>query len=211
MEATAKYDFNATAEDELSFRKGQVLKILNTDDDQNWYRAQVEGREGLIPYNYVDMKSPDWYYGSISRCDANRLLDGRHEGAFVVRSSESSPGDFSLSVQCGAGDGVQHFRIYRNSHGKFFMWLVKFDSLNQLVDHHRQTPVLPCRHIRLKDRQLLVRALYDFAPQEPDELQFLRGDVINVTDRSDQHWWAGDIGPRRGFFPANYVIDYHLP
>lgn len=27
MEATAKHDFNATAEDELSFRKGQVLKV----------------------------------------------------------------------------------------------------------------------------------------------------------------------------------------
>lgn len=27
MEATAKHDFNATAEDELSFRKQQVLKV----------------------------------------------------------------------------------------------------------------------------------------------------------------------------------------
>lgn len=27
MEAIAKHDFNATAEDELSFRKGQVLKV----------------------------------------------------------------------------------------------------------------------------------------------------------------------------------------
>ena len=28
MEAIAKHDFNATAEDELSFRKGQVLKVI---------------------------------------------------------------------------------------------------------------------------------------------------------------------------------------
>lgn len=27
MEATAKHDFNATADDELSFRKSQVLKV----------------------------------------------------------------------------------------------------------------------------------------------------------------------------------------
>lgn len=27
MEAIAKHDFNATAEDELSFRKGQILKV----------------------------------------------------------------------------------------------------------------------------------------------------------------------------------------
>lgn len=29
MEAIAKHDFNATADDELSFRKGQVLKVSN--------------------------------------------------------------------------------------------------------------------------------------------------------------------------------------
>jgi len=27
MEAVAKHEFNATAEDELSFRKGQILKV----------------------------------------------------------------------------------------------------------------------------------------------------------------------------------------
>jgi growth factor receptor-binding protein 2 len=30
MEAIAKHDFNATAEDELSFKKGQVLKVKST-------------------------------------------------------------------------------------------------------------------------------------------------------------------------------------
>ena len=28
MEAIAKHDFNATAEDELSFRKNQILKVI---------------------------------------------------------------------------------------------------------------------------------------------------------------------------------------
>lgn len=28
MEAIAKHDFNATADDELSFRKGEVLKVI---------------------------------------------------------------------------------------------------------------------------------------------------------------------------------------
>lgn len=37
--------------------------------------------------------------------------------------------------------------------------------------------------------QTLVQALYDFTPQEAGELEFRRGDVITVTDRSDQHWW----------------------
>ena len=40
-------------------------------------------------------------------------------GAFVVRVSESSPGDFSLSVKCG--DGVQHFKVLRDAQGKTIM------------------------------------------------------------------------------------------
>ena len=71
---------------------------------------------GLIPSNYIEMKAHNWYYGRITRADAEKLLSNKHEGAFVVRVSESSPGDFSLSVKCG--DGVQHFKVLRDAQGE---------------------------------------------------------------------------------------------
>jgi len=27
------------------------------EDDVNWFRAELDGREGLIPSNYIDMKA----------------------------------------------------------------------------------------------------------------------------------------------------------
>nr|CAD7262139.1 unnamed protein product [Timema shepardi]CAD7568859.1 unnamed protein product [Timema californicum] len=219
MEAIAKHDFNATAEDELSFRKSQVLKILNMEDDLNWYRAELDGAEGLIPSNYIEMKGHDWYYGRITRADAEKLLLNKHEGAFLIRVSESSPGDFSLSVKCS--DGVQHFKVLRDAQGKFFLWVVKFNSLNELVEYHRTASVSRSQDVKLRDMvpeevrpittslECLVQALYDFTPQEPGELEFRRGDVITVTDRTDQHWWHGEIGARKGLFPATYVTPYH--
>jgi len=51
--------------------------------------------------------------------------------------------------------------------------------------------------------------MYDFQPQEPGELEFRRGDIITVIDRSDQNWWEGEIGARRGYFPATYALPYH--
>ena len=57
--------------------------------------------------------------------------------------------------------------------------------------------------------QYHVQALYDFKPQEQGELEFQRGDIITVTDRSDQHWWNGEIGDRKGLFPNTYVTTYH--
>lgn len=118
-----------------------------------------------------------------------------------------------LSLFCfRCSDGVQHFKVLRDAQGKFFLWVVKFNSLNELVEYHRTASVSRSQDVKLRDmvpEECLVQALYDFQPQEPGELEFRRGDVITVTDRSDQHWWHGEIGARKGLFPATYVTPYH--
>ena len=210
MEALAKHDFNATADDELSFRRGGTLKVLNMEDDSNWFRAELDGREGLIPSNYIEMKPHSWYRGRITRADAEKFLGEKPEGSFLIRVSESSPGDFSLSVKCS--DGVQHFKVLRDAGGKFFLWVVKFNSLNELVEYHRTSSVSRSQDVKLRD--LLpeyVKALYDFSPQESGELEFRRGDIITVTDSSDENWWQGVLGNRKGQFPATYVAPYNSP
>ena len=46
MEAIAKHNFNATADDELSFIRRSILKVLNKEDDINWYWAELDGYQG---------------------------------------------------------------------------------------------------------------------------------------------------------------------
>ncbi|RDA86658.1 hypothetical protein CP532_5031 [Ophiocordyceps camponoti-leonardi (nom. inval.)] len=50
-------------------------------------------------------------------------------------------------------------------------------------------------------------AIFTFDPAQPGDLGFKKGDVIKVTKRtdSDNDWWTGMIGLRRGTFPSNYV------
>uniref|UniRef100_A0A8C5VFV7 GRB2 related adaptor protein like n=1 Tax=Microcebus murinus TaxID=30608 RepID=A0A8C5VFV7_MICMU len=99
MESVALYSFQATESDELAFNKGDTLKILNMEDDQNWYKAELRGAEGFIPKNYIRVKPHPWYSGRISRQLAEEILMKRnHLGAFLIRESESSPGEFSISV-----------------------------------------------------------------------------------------------------------------
>lgn len=31
-------------------------QVLNEECDQNWYKAEQDGREGFIPKNYIQMK-----------------------------------------------------------------------------------------------------------------------------------------------------------
>jgi hypothetical protein len=52
------------------------------------------------------------------------------------------------------------------------------------------------------------RALYDYAAENPDDLSFKEGDIINVMDKSDPSgWWQGELNGVSGFFPSNFVED----
>ena len=50
-----------------------------------------------------------------------------------------------------------------------------------------------------------VKALYDFVPSEPGELQFRKGDIIAVLESVYKDWWKGSIRGQTGIFPLNYV------
>ncbi|XP_064171307.1 GRB2-related adapter protein-like isoform X3 [Anguilla rostrata] len=56
MEALALYTFRATESDELSFQKGDILKITNMEDDPNWYTAELTGHRGYVPKNYINVR-----------------------------------------------------------------------------------------------------------------------------------------------------------
>lgn len=48
----ALYDIEAEAEDELAFKAGDMIEVLETSDD-GWWKGRVHGKEGLFPVNYV--------------------------------------------------------------------------------------------------------------------------------------------------------------
>ncbi|CEP16617.1 hypothetical protein [Parasitella parasitica] len=58
-----------------------------------------------------------------------------------------------------------------------------------------------------EEARTVVVAKYDYTGDQPTDLSFEAGDHIIVTKRLDdrQSWWEGEIGNRRGFFPANYT------
>ena len=220
MEAEAKHDFvPGDPETELAFKKGDKLLILNYGDPVQWYSAQKDGQTGLVPGNYIEVRKASWYLGRIPRLTAeNMLINSAQEGAFLVRLSESSPNDFSLSVRCA--DAVQHFRILKSRDHKYFLWTVEFDSLNKLVEHYKvdsvsRTQTILLRDMDTDDETFFVEAMYDFDPKDDaedgeTELGFKKGDLIQVFYCRDENWWGGRIGDRTGFFPKLYVRKQNL-
>ncbi|XP_072907932.1 mitogen-activated protein kinase kinase kinase 21-like isoform X2 [Hemitrygon akajei] len=54
---TAVFEYEASAEDELSLRRGDVLEVLSTDakvsGDEGWWTGKIGERVGIFPANYV--------------------------------------------------------------------------------------------------------------------------------------------------------------
>ncbi|XP_062866626.1 GRB2 related adaptor protein b [Trichomycterus rosablanca] len=209
MEAEALYSFKATEWDELSFHRGDIMKVTNMDEDPNWYMAELSGRRGYVPKNYINVKPHPWFVGGISRQAAEGRLRPLECGAFLVRESESTPGEFSVSVSYG--DHVEHFKVLKDGQGRYHVWDEVFASLNRLVDFYATHSIAKERLVFLHkpERSLArpchARALCDFRPHHVTQLSFLRGDVIELLDCSDAHCWKGRCRGQVGVFPPQCV------
>ena len=50
----SKYDYDSRTNDDLSFKKGDLMYIITMDEDHWWFaRSQDMAREGYVPSNYV--------------------------------------------------------------------------------------------------------------------------------------------------------------
>ena len=62
-------------------------------------------------------------------------------GSFLIRNSESAPGEYSLSVKYAGR--VRHYKIKRNSKGYYIM-NTTFENIPELVKHYSENPVDQC-------------------------------------------------------------------
>ncbi|CAA9993363.1 unnamed protein product [Nesidiocoris tenuis] len=72
----AKYDFKGSDQDDLPFRKGDVLVIVSKDEDQWWTAKNCLGQTGSIPVPYVQKKNRATYFENIHTkgCGKERSL-----------------------------------------------------------------------------------------------------------------------------------------
>ncbi|VDM75962.1 unnamed protein product [Strongylus vulgaris] len=174
----ALYSFDASTVEELSFRKGELLDIIDHPaHDPDWWLARNSvGQQGLVPKNYIEvtpladvlitfsgciffcskmmsgaklvvaagnptgagMDREPWFFGRISRDEADRLLANGREGEFLVRDSESNPGDLSISMR-----GVErnkHFKV-QTIGGQLHIGSRAFPSMASLIQHYTANPI----------------------------------------------------------------------
>ncbi|XP_072396532.1 tyrosine-protein kinase Abl isoform X3 [Diabrotica undecimpunctata] len=177
----ALYDFQAGGENQLSLKKGEQVRILSYNKSGEWCEAHSSTNQvGWVPSNYVtpvnSLEKHSWYHGPISRNAAEYLLSSGINGSFLVRESESSPGQRSISLRYEGR--VYHYRINEDSEGKVFVTAEsKFNTLAELVHHHSMISDGLITQLLYPAPKHNKPTVFPLSP-EPDEWEINRTDIV---------------------------------
>uniref|UniRef100_V9KCZ8 Cytoplasmic protein n=1 Tax=Callorhinchus milii TaxID=7868 RepID=V9KCZ8_CALMI len=157
--------------------------VEKPENDPEWWKCRkADGQVGLVPKNYVNIvqTSPPvisvgptppqcdyigaattgrfagspWYYGKITRHQGEMALNERGvDGDFIIRDSESSPNDFSVSLKAQGKN--KHFKVQLKQ-GLYCIGQRKFDSMEDLVEHYKKAPIFTSEQ---GDKLFLVKPL----------------------------------------------------
>uniref|UniRef100_A0A671NVI6 SH2 domain-containing protein n=1 Tax=Sinocyclocheilus anshuiensis TaxID=1608454 RepID=A0A671NVI6_9TELE len=93
----------------------------------------------------------DCFKGAISRTDAESLLRLCKEASYLVRNSETSKNDFSLSLK--SSQGFMHMKLSRTKDNKYVLGQNSclFDSVPEIIHFYssRKLPIKGAEHMSL--------------------------------------------------------------
>ncbi|XP_038825267.1 SH2 domain-containing adapter protein F-like isoform X1 [Salvelinus namaycush] len=99
----------------------------------------------------LSLESQFWYHGAISRTDAESLLRLCKEASYLVRNSETSKNDFSLSLK--SSQGFMHMKLSRTKENKYILGQnsCPFDSVPEIIHFYssRKLPIKGAEHMSL--------------------------------------------------------------
>ncbi|XP_044063233.1 SH2 domain-containing adapter protein F-like isoform X5 [Siniperca chuatsi] len=97
------------------------------------------------------LESQFWYHGAISRTDAESLLRLCKEASYLVRNSETSKNDYSLSLK--SSQGFMHMKLSRTKENKYILGQnsCPFDSVPEIIHFYssRKLPIKGAEHMSL--------------------------------------------------------------
>ncbi|KAI0978795.1 hypothetical protein GJ496_000103 [Pomphorhynchus laevis] len=143
----ALYDYNSNGAEDLAFKKGDHLLVIDDRHKDWWFARHIRTHEsGYIPQRYVseidNLKTKEWFFEGVTLRDAERLLDQPFNcsGTYLIRPSGSIPGNYALSildVHSNDQTQVKHYRIQLSVDGRFFIGpKADFATINDLVDYY---------------------------------------------------------------------------
>ncbi|XP_054627238.1 SH2 domain-containing adapter protein F-like isoform X5 [Dunckerocampus dactyliophorus] len=125
---------------------GCLVNTKMTSADQSGSSSAGERIDPSMP-----LESQFWYHGAISRTDAECLLRLCKEASYLVRNSETSKNDYSLSLK--SSQGFMHMKLSRTKENKYVLGQnsCPFDSVPDIIHFYssRKLPIKGAEHMSL--------------------------------------------------------------
>ncbi|XP_062971982.1 CD2-associated protein isoform X2 [Elgaria multicarinata webbii] len=71
-------------------------------------------------------------------------------------------------------------------------------------------PHSQCKGLRKRSKKHQCKVLFEYIPQNEDELELKPGDVIDVNEEVEEGWWSGTLNGKLGLFPSNFVKEVEV-
>merc|ERR1711981_1013495 len=187
----AKFNFQAQTPMELSLTKGEIV-VLTRRVDANWYEGRIGSRKGIFPSTYVEVLlepgetrglSPTPIIKPVAAPAAHSILKN---GSLPVPSYNPNYSITSPYSTINSRSG---------------------SAMSQTTTVTQQQQQVNSFHVECKNEPIPFRALYNYKPQNDDEVELCEGDVVYVMEKCDDGWYVG-TSQRTGIFgtfPGNYV------
>ncbi|KAM4771641.1 CD2-associated protein [Rhinophrynus dorsalis] len=66
------------------------------------------------------------------------------------------------------------------------------------------------KSLKKKSKKRQCKVLFEYAPQNEDELELKVGEVLDIIEEVEEGWWSGSNSEKSGLFPSNFVKELEL-
>nr|XP_045614157.1 mucin-17-like isoform X5 [Procambarus clarkii] len=180
-QARARFNFQAQTSMEMSLSKGELV-VLTRRVDENWYEGRIGNRKGIFPVSYVDT---------------------------LVEPGSDRPSGVSLPVTPSSSSPMPRPALPAANllYNGASTYSSPYSTLGRPGSQNDSRPYNQSLTVNTQQEPVAYRALYNYKPQNDDELELLESDIVMVMEKCDDGWFVGTS--RRtglfGTFPGNYV------
>ncbi|CAI5439278.1 unnamed protein product [Caenorhabditis angaria] len=166
---------------------------------QKWVDNECKNEPSLslIISLYRNLKE-DGYSFEINEPGKKKPIDSKYanDPNYVATAQEED--EIAKAIAASLADAEKQEKLKKNTQSLY-------PSAGGPSNSNSATNLGPTQNAQNSSVERKVRALYDFEAAESNELSFVAGDLIVITDESNPHWWTGRIGTQQGLFPSSFV------
>uniref|UniRef100_A0A8P0PEY7 CD2 associated protein n=1 Tax=Canis lupus familiaris TaxID=9615 RepID=A0A8P0PEY7_CANLF len=178
---------------ELSFRHFFFFFLVDYIVEYDYdavHDDELTIRVGEIIRNVKKLQEEGWLEGE---------LNGRR-GMF--------PDNFVKEIKRETEPKDDNLPIKRERHGNVASLVQRISTYGLPaggIQPHPQT-----KNIKKKTKKRQCKVLFEYLPQNEDELELKVGDIIDINDEVEEGWWSGTLNNKLGLFPSNFVKELEV-